>query len=341
VPCSGVFPTRDCSLVHVYVACGCSECAVGVLRCLPGKNKRSLASLTTLNIYRPTCRADALRFRRLAPGPAHGRVPASASSWAYGIVQLKTMPSLTSSRVKQAARNNAQWCDAVCRVHGASGEFHQTVWLNRHAVPRFYPNVVTLSGRDAAPSQYSCIEGLAANGPRGGWTVKDSFGTLELATLHFDVLFEATWLWRVPSKALPIRRDSRLLWTTIREAHQLTDWEAAWNGDSTSESFHRQPRVFLPTLLTDPAIAFIAAWHGQELVGGAVANQSDDVVGLSNVLVPRGEHAVSFWTACVAMIRSRFPGAPIVTYARKPELAIAQEVGFAPLQAMRVWTRQA
>jgi hypothetical protein len=248
---------------------------------------------------------------------------------------------MTTSRVKQAARNNAQWCNAICRVHGTPGEFHQAAWLNRYTVPRFYPNVVTLSGRDAAPSQYSCIEELVANGLRGGWTVKDSFGTLELAALHFDVLFEATWLWRAPSKALSNWRDSHLRWTTIQEAQQLANWEAAWSGSSTSETSPRQPRVFLPALLTDPAIAFIAAWHGQELVGGAVANQTDDVVGLSNVFVPQGEDAVSFWAACVAMIQSRFPGAPIVTYGREPESAIAQEAGFDSLQAMRVWMRQA
>jgi len=50
---------------------------------------------------------------------------------------------MTCSRVEQAARNNAVWCETICRVHGTPGEFHDTLWLNRHPVPRFYPNVVT------------------------------------------------------------------------------------------------------------------------------------------------------------------------------------------------------
>ena len=50
---------------------------------------------------------------------------------------------MACSRVEQAARNNAVWCETICRVHGTPGEFHDTLWLNRHPVPRFYPNVVT------------------------------------------------------------------------------------------------------------------------------------------------------------------------------------------------------
>ena len=48
-----------------------------------------------------------------------------------------------------AARNNARWCNAVCFAHGKSGRFLEHMWVNAEAVPRFYPNAVTLS--DAAP----------------------------------------------------------------------------------------------------------------------------------------------------------------------------------------------
>jgi hypothetical protein len=38
-----------------------------------------------------------------------------------------------------AARNNALWCDAVCRAHDRPGEFHDTPWLTRLGALRFYP----------------------------------------------------------------------------------------------------------------------------------------------------------------------------------------------------------
>jgi len=35
-----------------------------------------------------------------------------------------------------AARNNARWCDAMARAHGAPGAFATQAWINRHPAPR-------------------------------------------------------------------------------------------------------------------------------------------------------------------------------------------------------------
>lgn len=93
---------------------------------------------------------------------------------------------MTSARVEHAARNNAVWCEAVCRVHGAPGEFHGALWLNRHRVPRFYPNVVTLCTQDGTASQLARIQDLVATGPPGRWSVKDSFCVAGAIVHHTD-----------------------------------------------------------------------------------------------------------------------------------------------------------
>ena len=92
-------------------------------------------------------------------------------------------------------------------------------------------------------------------------------------------------------------------------------------------------------MLTNPEIAFIAAYEGQTLVAGAIANRTDDVVGLSNVFVPPDDAEV-FWTGCIAMAQEHFPDLPLVGYERGPQLAIAQEIGFEALQPLKVWTRR-
>jgi hypothetical protein len=79
---------------------------------------------------------------------------------------------MTYSRVEQAARNNAVWCETICRVHGTPGEFHDTLWLNRHPVPRFYPNVVTLAPQAGTATQLAHIHAL------------------DLAVLGFQPLFD-------------------------------------------------------------------------------------------------------------------------------------------------------
>jgi hypothetical protein len=97
---------------------------------------------------------------------------------------------MTSEIVEQAACNNALWCDAVCSTHNGPGEFRRTHWLNRLGAPRYYPDLVTLTGSMDAPLQIEAISELVASSPRD-WFVKDSFCCLELHKLGFELLFEA------------------------------------------------------------------------------------------------------------------------------------------------------
>ena len=244
---------------------------------------------------------------------------------------------MSYARVEQAARNNAVWCETVCRAHGTPGEFHDTLWLNRHLVPRFYPNVVTLS-QDGTAAQLAHIQALVAIGLPGRWGVKDSFCSLDLAALGFQSLFEATWLWRAPFQPLPNRAASGLHWTLVQSAPELAKWETAWSGSPANNPPTPQPRLFLPALLANPEIVFIVAYQDQELVAGAIAHHTDDVVGLSNVFVPPDD-PMAFWAGCVSMAQERFPGVPMVGYEYGPALTIAREIGFEILQPLQVWTR--
>jgi hypothetical protein len=42
---------------------------------------------------------------------------------------------MNDDRVELAARNNAVWCDTVCRAHGVPGEFLNGIWVNRKLGP--------------------------------------------------------------------------------------------------------------------------------------------------------------------------------------------------------------
>jgi hypothetical protein len=246
---------------------------------------------------------------------------------------------MTDFRTEQAARNNAIWCDTICRAHGTPGEFSDRMWLNRHPVPPFYPNVVTLSDQRHAAAQHSHIQALMAAGLPGSWGVKDSFCTLDLTGLGFQILFEATWLWRAPSPLVPYHPDSQTEWSWVQSASELAAWETAWSGEPANVLSTPPPRLFLPTLLTEQEVAFVAGYQNGIIVAGAIANRTDDVVGLSNLFVP-AENGTKFWAGCIAMVQERFPGLPLVGYEHGPELAAAQTVGFEPLQSLRVWTHQ-
>jgi hypothetical protein len=243
------------------------------------------------------------------------------------------------SKVEQAARNNAILCDTMCRAHGTSGEFHEAVWLNRHPVPRFYPNLVTLSGLGYTAMQLAHVQDLVTSSLPSSWAVKDSFCELNLALQAFHLVFEATWLWLAPSTHIPFGRGHGIQWVHLLEESKLAKWEIAWNANPANNSSLKQPRLFLPSLLADPNIAFIAAYQGSEIIAGAIANRTDNVVGLSNVFAPPGD-SVSLWAGCVTTAKVSFPGLPLVGYESGPELALAEAVGFEKLQMLRVWAHR-
>ncbi len=239
--------------------------------------------------------------------------------------------------IEQAARNNAIWCDAVCKAHGIPGEFHKNLWLNRQPVPRFYSNVITLSSTDKV-RQMARVQELIESPLPGTWSIKDSFSTLPLAELGFQVLFEAVWIWRVPLE-VQIPLDIGIRWSVVKDPAELKRWEFAWGDELGNISAIPQQRIFLPSLLEDPDIALLAACQGEEIVGGAIANRTGDVVGISNVFACTGErHRI--WTGGIRTIQGLYPGLPLVGYQRGEDLALMEELDFEQVGNLRVWIRQ-
>jgi hypothetical protein len=111
------------------------------------------------------------------------------------------------------------------------------------------------------------------------------------------------------------RMGTGLHWTTLREPADLITWEAAWDSLPAENPSTLPPRIFLPSLLTDPDIRFIAVYQDRQIVAGAIANRTGDVVGVSNVFVPEAD-AARCWAGCLATIIDAFPGLPLVGYER-------------------------
>ncbi|MBV8485919.1 MAG: hypothetical protein JO077_23975 [Verrucomicrobia bacterium] len=169
--------------------------------------------------------------------------------------KLKDVLAVDCSWATKAARNNAEWCDFVCRSHGVPGEFYENIWTNRHTTPRFYPNAVTLSASQST-RQYEIVGELIKIGIPGDWAVKDSFDTLDLASAGFHELMRGEWIHR-PTSEIPEIRIPGISWRKIEEVAELRAWEDAWRGNSQEES-----RIFMPRLLEEERIAFIAAFQG-------------------------------------------------------------------------------
>jgi hypothetical protein len=177
-----------------------------------------------------------------------------------------------------AARNNALWCDAMARAHGAPGAFASQAWINRHPALRFYPNLVTLGGPTESDAHRSAIGELAAAPPAPGWAVKDSFAALDLAPLGLRPLFEVSWIhW--PMRAI----DQRHVAHRVSGEDELAAWERAWAGANAADA---QGRLFRAALLSERDHAIMALTRRGAIVAGCIVSRSDNVVGMSNVFAP-------------------------------------------------------
>ncbi|NIX75528.1 hypothetical protein [Microvirga terricola] len=235
-------------------------------------------------------------------------------------------------RTAAAARNNALWCDAVCRAHGKPGEFHSAIWLNRHGTPPFYPDAVTLEPGDALGQVDRIADLIGQNGDRG-FAVKDSFCALDLSPSGFKTLFEARWLFRDPLFAKDATKNSLSI---VKSEEELAAWEKAWAGPDS----HLLLRLFDPLLLREPDIAFAFSVRDGVMMSGGILNRGAGVVGLSNIFAPPSENE-GIRLELARLAAHVFPGCPLVGYERGEDLIASCGAGLTPIGDLRVWVRPA
>lgn len=227
--------------------------------------------------------------------------------------------------MRTAARNNAEWCDRVCRLHGQAGTYHDGGWTVPKRSPPLYPDAVTL---DRAASVDAI---LAAIDTSPGCSLKDSFACLNLASEGFHVLFEAQWIHReadAPSPEAP----AGMRWERVRDPAVLRRWECAWN------QYDIPPGLFHPSLLDEDTVMIMACYRDEAIVAGAIANRSATVAGLTNVF-STDDDLDAAWCGSVAAVAAHLGDLPLLGYERGDDLEAARRYGFALLGPLRVWIK--
>ncbi len=237
--------------------------------------------------------------------------------------------SRNRERASIAALNNAWWCRSVCGAHGDPGEIDEALWWHPSAVPRYYPNAVTLDDSEDGAGRLGALF-ASEDGP---WSAKDSFAALDLAPLGCRALFEAQWLWLEPQG----NESEPAGWARIATANGLREWERAWDDGEGVD----QAAIFVPALLADESVA-IWGWRtrpGTEIVAGGIVSHSPGAVGLSNCFsrdpagLPEAVEALSRLAAGFA------PGLPLVGYERPEDCEPYFALGFEAVGLLRIWIK--
>ncbi|MFD9562942.1 hypothetical protein [Streptomyces sp. NPDC059994] len=223
-------------------------------------------------------------------------------------------------RVRAAARNNAEWCAALCRAHGITGAWDPRAWTSAQRTPPLYPDAVTL---DPGAGPRGIVERIDDS---PGASVKDSFSALDLTADGFEVLFDAQWIHR------PAQGTGAGGWEPVRTDAELAQWEQAWSaGDSSG--------LFPAALLADGSHSFLAARDATgRIVAGAVASEGASVVGVSNLFAADGDLDAA-WAGCLGTLARHRPGLDVVGYESGDDLAAAVRAGFTPVGGLRIWLR--
>jgi len=201
--------------------------------------------------------------------------------------------------VRVAARNNAEWCAIVCGLHGIASGFRADVWAAERRPPPQCPDAVTLEPTASGEAVLAEIDTATS-----GCSVKDSFACLDLSPAGFRVLLDAQWLHRPsgpPAESEAVGRR----WMRIRETDLLSGWERSWSGGVNPI------RLFPPALLRDEAVVVLGDYSGDRVLGGAIANRSKSVVGVSNLFTTTGDLDMA-WRDCLVAVAEHFPGLPLV-----------------------------
>lgn len=224
-------------------------------------------------------------------------------------------------KVELAARNNAMWCDGMCRAHGQPTEFTENLWICRGTPPRYHSNITTLKP--------GSIEFIRKEQPGG---FKDGFHDIDAVELGYQALFSANWIWMDE----PGPGEANFEWNRAQTDEDLRFWEAGWEVGDEDAANH--PRQFPPSLLDDPNNAFLFALEDGHLVAGCILNLTEPVVGLSNTFA-LGIDLDDFWHDLPLLANSTFPGMSVVGYERGIDLDHALTAGFESIGDLRVWVK--
>lgn len=228
--------------------------------------------------------------------------------------------------VIKAARNNAEWCDIVCRTHKIPGEFLENVWINQKEVPAFYPNAVII--KPLSHKTLNDIIQTLKKIPLETYAIKDSFNELPIDKMECKILFEADWITHFQGELTHSNTTGN--WTIIKDAQELKNWEYTWNNNQPPDK-----RIFLPSILSEKGVFFLAKYNSNQIVAGGIVNIAHDIVGLSNVFTQE-LLTNKVWYEISIFIKEKISTLPVVGYERDKALVLAHEAGYKTIGKLKV-----
>lgn len=237
-----------------------------------------------------------------------------------------------NEKLKKAILNNNDLYEAVFSAQNIGFLRSDSIWYSLEKTPPFYSNIVTTSENWQPDEIFSSIEANFKRANWSKWSIKDSFASLNLKNHGFKKLFDAQWLYLEAAKFTPANKSLDIRYEIVNSEKMLTDWRTAWDND---EKLGKE--IFLPAMLDNSEIYFIAGYKDEKIVSGCLINETADVLGISNFFAP--DSKFEYWSEIIKFVYDSIAFSDIVGYEREDFVKKLRTLGFEAIGDLSVWLR--
>lgn len=238
-----------------------------------------------------------------------------------------------NDKLAKAIRNNNDLYEAVFSPQELQSHRNNSSWYCPEKTPPLYSNLVTVCENWKPDDIFRAIDANFKKENWDEWSIKDSFGCLDLREYGFEKLFDAKWIYLEAERFTPIKMDGKLIYKIVESADVLANWRIAWDSD---EKLGKQ--IFDAELLDNPKVFFIAGYDNEKIVSGCFVNKTADVSGISNFFAP--DENINYWSEMIEFIFDSIKVTDIVGYERKNLTEKLQTLGFKTIGDLTVWLKK-
>jgi len=236
-------------------------------------------------------------------------------------------------KTQQAIYNNNGLYEAIFSNRKIKFNRADFIFYSLEKTPPLYSNLVTISPKWKPDDIFRNIDFNYEKERWNEWSIKDSFGVLNLSKYGFTKLFDAEWMYLEAEKFTRIEKSKNLRYEVINDEDVLSAWRIAWDFD---EQLGKE--IFSPKLLSNPKVYLVAGYERERIVSGCLINKTEDVLGISNFFAPSKE--IAYWSEIISFIFNSIERADIVGYKRNELVEKLKLLGFDSVGNLTVWLKK-
>ena len=234
--------------------------------------------------------------------------------------------------LQKAIHNNVGLYKAIFNNHQIKSNQTSSIWYCLEETPPLYSNLISLS-KDWLPDEnFYEIDLNYEKENWAEWSIKDSFGVLDLRKYGFAKLFDAQWLHLESKNFVSSGVNKNLRYKILDNEDELSKWRFAWD---SNERLGRL--IFSSELLNNSEVYFVAGYDGEQILSGCLVNKTNDVLGVSNFFAP--DESIVYRSGIIEFILSLIEDTNIVGYERNAASGILA-LGFETIGNLTVWLKR-